>query len=38
MSGGLALEDVAWIYEMYQTALRKGVGTRFKFWDEPHWK
>ena len=37
LSGGLALEDVAWIYEMYQSALRKGIGTRFKFWDEPHW-
>lgn len=38
LSGGLALEDVAWIYEMYQTALRKGIGTRFKFWDAPLWK
>ena len=38
LSGGLALEDVAWIHEMYQSALRKGIGTRFTFWDEPYWK
>lgn len=37
LSSGLSLEDVGWIYEVYQTALEKGIGTWFKFWDEPHW-
>lgn len=37
LSGGLSLEDVAWIYEIYQSALRKGIGTKFKFWDKPYW-
>ncbi|GAA6394266.1 tyramine oxidase subunit B [Clostridiales bacterium] len=37
ISGGLALEDLGWGYELYQTALRKGLGQKFKFWDTPYW-
>ncbi len=37
MALGLSLEDVAWAWDMYQSALKKGLGVRFKFWDEPHW-
>lgn len=37
LSGGLSLEDIGWGYELYQTALRKGLGQKFKFWDAPHW-
>lgn len=37
LSSGLSLEDVGWIYEVYQTALERGIGTKFRFWDEPHW-
>lgn len=37
ISGGMALEDLAWGYEMYQTALKKGLGQKFKFWDTPYW-
>ncbi len=37
LSSGLSLEDVGWIYEVYQTTLDRGIGTKFKFWDEPHW-
>jgi len=37
ISGGLPIEDVAWGYEIYQQALKKGIGQELVLWDEPHW-
>lgn len=36
-TGGMPIEDVAWAYEIYQTAQKKGLGQMLKLWDEPHW-
>lgn len=33
--GGMPVEDVAWAKVVYETALEKGIGTPFTFWDEP---
>ncbi len=33
---GMSVEDVAWSYEIYQNALRLGIGTKLKLWDKPH--
>ena len=35
---GMAVFDVAWGYEMYQNALKKGIGQKLLLWNEPHWK
>lgn len=37
LTGGLPLEDLAWGYEIYQNALKKGIGKKLILWDEPHW-
>lgn len=37
ISGGLPVEDVAWGWTCYQEALKKGLGTELKLWDEAHW-
>lgn len=33
--GGIPVEDVAWAAKVYRNALRDGIGTRLKLWDEP---
>ena len=33
--GGMPIEDVAWGYDCYHSALVKNVGTKLKLWDEP---
>lgn len=33
--GGMPVEDVAWGYDVYQNALKKGVGTKLNVWDTP---
>lgn len=35
--GGMPIEDVAWGYDVYNTAIEKGIGQKLKIWDEPHW-
>lgn len=37
ISGGLPLEDLAWGYDVYQEALRQGIGQKLNLWDKPHW-
>lgn len=32
---GMAVEDVAWGYAVYQNALKKGIGQKLKLWDAP---
>ena len=34
-TGGMPVEDAAWAYEIYQNALKRGIGTRLKLWDVP---
>lgn len=34
--GGMPVEDVAWGYEIYQNALRLGLGTKLNLWEEPY--
>ena len=34
--GGMPILDVGWGYECYQTAMKKGIGTKLKLWDEPY--
>ena len=33
--GGMPVEDVAWAYDVYQNALKLGIGTKLNLWDEP---
>lgn len=33
--GGMPILDVGWGYECYQKALKEGIGTRLKLWDQP---
>ena len=33
--GGMPVEDVAWATKIYRNALREGIGTKLKLWDEP---
>lgn len=33
--GGMPVEDVAWATKVYRNALRDGIGTKLKLWDEP---
>ncbi|OGP62860.1 MAG: hypothetical protein A2170_07305 [Deltaproteobacteria bacterium RBG_13_53_10] len=37
ITGGLAIEDVAWGYTIYQQALKQGIGQKLALWNEPHW-
>ena len=32
---GMAVFDVAWGYDLYQNALKNGIGTELTIWDEP---
>jgi ornithine cyclodeaminase len=32
---GMAVFDISWGYELYQTALEKGIGERLLLWQEP---
>jgi ornithine cyclodeaminase len=32
----MAVFDVAWGYEMYQSALAQKLGQRLSLWDEPY--
>ncbi len=36
--GGMALEDLSWGYDCYQSALKKGLGTSLNLWDAPYMK
>ena len=36
-TGGMATEDVAWGFDVYQEALRLGIGQKLNLWDQPHW-
>lgn len=36
--GGMPLEDLSWGYDCYQNALKMGIGTNLKLWDEPYMK
>ena len=33
--GGMPVEDVAWGYDVYQTAKEKGIGQKLNLWDVP---
>lgn len=33
--GGMPVEDVAWATKVYRNAVRDGIGTTLKLWDEP---
>ncbi len=33
---GMAVFDVAWGFELYQTALEQGIGQRLTLWESPH--
>ncbi|HZK31923.1 MAG TPA: tyramine oxidase subunit B [Corynebacterium sp.] len=33
--GGMPVEDVAWAYDIYHSALEKGIGTPLNLWDVP---
>lgn len=35
-TGGMPVEDVAWGYDLYQTALEKNLGIKLTLWKEPH--
>ena len=38
VTSGMPVEDVAWGYDLYQTALEKGIGTKLALWPEkPYW-
>jgi len=37
LTGGMGVEDVAWGYDVYQEALRLGIGQKLTLWDRPHW-
>ena len=37
LSGGMAIEDLAWAYTMYKNAKKKGLGQKLTLWDEPFW-
>ena len=32
---GMAVFDVAWGYDVYQEALKQGIGQKLVLWDEP---
>lgn len=35
---GMAVFDVSWGYEIYQNALKNGIGNKLLLWDEPYLK
>ncbi len=36
VTGGLPVWDVGWSYEVYQNAVKMGLGQTLKLWDEPY--
>lgn len=36
ITGGLPVWDVGWSYEVYQNALKMGLGQTLKLWDDPY--
>ena len=36
VTGGLPVWDVGWSYEIYQNALKLGLGQTLKLWDDPY--
>ena len=36
ITGGLPVWDVGWSYEIYQNALKMGLGQTLKLWDDPY--
>ena len=36
IASGMAVFDVAWGYQLYQSALKQGLGQRLVLWDEPY--
>ncbi|MBL8928113.1 MAG: hypothetical protein JNM77_18055 [Pseudonocardia sp.] len=36
VASGMAVFDVGWGYDLYRTALEKGIGQRLTLWDQPH--
>ena len=37
LTGGMGTEDVAWGYDVYQEAVKQGIGQKLTLWDRPHW-
>lgn len=37
VTSGQVLFDLAWGYELYQTAQKNDIGTKLNLWDEPYW-
>jgi len=35
-AGGMPIWDVGWSYEIYQNALKMGLGQKLKLWDSPY--
>ena len=33
--GGMPIEDVAWGHDVYQNALKNGIGTKLNVWNSP---
>ena len=33
--GGMPIEDVAWGYDVYKNALKRGIGTKLNIWESP---
>ena len=33
---GMPIQDVAWAYECYHAALKKGIGTMLNLWEKPY--
>jgi ornithine cyclodeaminase/alanine dehydrogenase-like protein (mu-crystallin family) len=36
VASGMAVFDVAWGYELYLSALKRGIGQRLALWDQPY--
>jgi ornithine cyclodeaminase len=36
VTGGLPVWDVGWSYEVYQNAVKMGLGQKLRLWDEPY--
>lgn len=36
-TSGMAVEDIAWGYTVYEQAAKMNLGTKLVLWDEPHW-
>lgn len=37
MTGGMGTEDAAWSWDVYQNAVKLGIGQKLTLWDTPHW-